>query len=422
MARHHDTGLQKVRGTTIKQWDAVWINAQIETGKPEKNTISNGAIATLNDQIAWVGEMNALPADASQLAKMVHDVKGKWITPGLIDCHTHLIYGGNRAREFEMRLNGMTYAEIAKQGGGIQSTVNATRAASEELLLEQSLKRLITMLKQGVTTVEIKSGYGLDLETELKMLRIAKRLGELLPMTIRRTFLGAHTIPREYRDQPDRYVDLVCHDMLPKIAEEKLADAVDVFCETIAFSLSQTERIFKTAHQYGLEIKCHAEQLSDSGGAALAAKYKALSADHLEFLSEESAMEMARAGTVAVLLPSAFYFLRETQLPPIALLRKHNVPMAIATDCNPGTSPNTSLLLSLNMACTLFLLTTTEAMQGVTMHAAKALGLNETHGTLTVGKQADFAIWDIQHPSELAYYLGYNPLHALVRSGKSVAV
>jgi imidazolonepropionase len=316
-----------------------------------------------------------------------------------------------------MRLQGATYESIAKAGGGIQSTVAATRAASEENLLQQSLVRARVLLSSGVTTLEIKSGYGLDLATELKILRVAKQIGDCLPVTVVPTFLGAHALPVEYQHQADKYIDLVCNEMLPAIAQAGLAQAVDVFCEKIGFTLAQTERVFQAAAQLGLGIKCHAEQLSDMGGAGLAARYHAWSVDHLEFLSESSIAALAKAGTVAVLLPGAFYFLRETQLPPIDLLRQYQVPMAIATDCNPGTSPVTSLLLMLNMACTLFKLTPEEALLGVTQHAAKALGLAKTHGSLTVGKVADFAIWDVQHPAELAYQIGLNPLVNVVKAG-----
>jgi imidazolonepropionase len=328
-----------------------------------------------------------------------------------------LVYAGNRANEFEARLQGVTYEEIARQGGGIQSTVNATRKASEEELFSQSIIRAQALLNSGVTTLEIKSGYGLDWPTELKILQVAKRIEDTLPITVFKTFLGAHTIPAEYRGKTDQYVDLICDEMIPQIAKEKLASAVDVFCEKIAFNIQQTERIFQAAKANGLGIKCHAEQLSDSGSVMLAAKYKALSVDHLEHASDAGIKAISTSGTVAVLLPGAFYFLRETKLPPIALLRKHRVPMAIATDCNPGTSPIMSLLIMLNMACTIFRLTPNEALAGVTRNAAKALGIETTHGTLTVGKVADFAIWDVEHAAELAYYMGNNPLFQLVKNG-----
>ena len=407
-----------------KQWDAIWINARLVT--LEKNTIEGecieqGALAVLSGKIVWIGFMSALPAHPDELAKKVHDVKGACITPGLIDCHTHLVYAGNRCHEFEMRLQGATYEAIAKSGGGIRSTVTATRAATEEDLFQQSVKRARALLAEGVTTIEIKSGYGLDLETELKMLRVAKRIGETLPMTVMTTLLAAHTLPVEYQTRADEYIDFVCEKIIPEAAHLKLADFVDVFCETIGFTLHQTERVFAAAKKYGLGLKCHAEQLTNSGSAELAATYQAISVDHLEFLSESGVRALAKAGTTAVLLPGAFYFLRETQLPPIQLLREYGVPIAIATDSNPGTSPITSLLLIMNMACTLFRLTPTEALAGVTIHAAKALGVSDVKGSLTVGKAADFVIWDIESPAELAYQMGLNPCIGVVRGGvKSV--
>lgn len=404
-----------------KRWDDVWINcllASCENNGLPYGLIENAAIAVQDGKIAWLGPMANLPENSAH----VHDAAGQCITPGLIDCHTHLVYAGNRYHEFEMRLKGATYEEIARAGGGIRSTVKATRAASEEELLQQSLKRARALIAEGVTTLEIKSGYGLDLATELKILRVAKKIGEILPVTVSVTFLGAHTIPEEFREKADEYIDLVCHEMIPAVAREKSANAVDVFCEKIAFNLEQTKRVFEAAKKYGLGIKCHAEQLSDSGSAALAAQYHALSVDHLEFLSEKSIEAMANAGTVAVLLPGAFYFLREKQKPPIELLRKHRIPMAISTDCNPGTSPISSLLLILNMACTLFGMTPEEALLGVTHHAAKALGLEKTHGTLAAGKTADFVVWDIAHPAELAYQIGLNPCSEIVRAGKKACI
>lgn len=403
------------------QWDTLWVNGQIatlEAGDVPYGLIQRAAIASQDGKIVWVGAMSDLPGAPHDLAKVVQDVAGQCITPGLIDCHTHLVYAGNRCHEFESRLQGVSYESIARAGGGIQSTVAATRAASVESLYEQSIRRAKALVTEGVTTLEIKSGYGLDLETELKMLQVAKRIGEVLPLTVSLTFLGAHTLPADYKERADEYLDQVCHVMLPAIAKAGLVHAVDVFCEKIGFSLAQTERIFQAAKQHHLGVKCHAEQLSDMGGAALAARYQALSVDHLEFLSEAGVKALAQSETVAVLLPGAFYFLRETQFPPIDMLRQHHVPIAIATDCNPGTSPVTSLLLMLNMACTLFRLTPEEALAGVTRHAAKALGLQNTHGTVAVGKQADLAIWDITHPAELAYRIGFNPLSMLVKSGE----
>lgn len=406
-----------------KLWDTLWINATLATMQSTKEPyglIQQGALAIQDGKIVWVGLMQTLPAAPDTLAREVKDANGRCITPGLIDCHTHLVYEGNRFHEFEMRIQGATYEAIAKAGGGIQSTVNATREITEDALLAVSLKRASALLAEGVTTLEIKSGYGLALATEQKILRVAKRIGELLPVTVTKTFLGAHTLPHEYQGRANEYIDLICDDMLPILAKEKLVDAVDVFCENIAFDLAQTERVFVTAKALGLAIKCHAEQLSNSGAAALAAKYHALSADHLEYLTEPGVKAMADAGTVAVLLPGAFYFLREKQLPPIALLRQYRVPIAIATDCNPGTSPVTSLLLMLNMAATLFRLTPEEALRGITLHAAKALGLDKTHGSLQVGKAADFVLWDIEHPAELVYRFGWNPVVNVVKNGVMV--
>ncbi|MDR3477146.1 MAG: imidazolonepropionase [Gammaproteobacteria bacterium] len=407
------------------QWDSLYINGQIATMADEQSCpyglLRDSALAIKDGLIAWVGPMQSLPDMPERLAKTIYDLAGRCVTPGLIDCHTHLVYAGNRYYEFELRLQGASYETIARADGGISSTVTATRMASFEDLLEQSLKRAKHLVAEGVTTIEIKSGYGLNLDTELKILRVAKRIGEILPVTVSLTFLGAHSLPLEYKDKPDEYIDSVCHDMLPVIVGENLVNSVDVFCENIAFDLAQTERVFKTAREFNLGVKCHAEQLSDMGGAALAAQYNAVSVDHLEFLSAAGVDAMAKSGTVAVLLPGAFYFLRETHLPPIDLLRKAGVPIAIATDCNPGTSPVTSLLLMLNMASTLFRLTPEEALKGVTRYAAKALGLQATHGTLSVGKVADFVVWDIEHPAELVYHIGFNPLIMAVKDGVKVS-
>lgn len=401
-----------------KQWDELWINGLIATMETSAayGLVKNAALAIKDDKIAWLGPMSDLMNNPENLANKVQDVEGRCITPGLIDCHTHLVYAGNRYHEFAMRLQGESYEAIARAGGGIRATVLATRNASEEELLQQSLKRARALMAEGVTTIEIKSGYGLDLETELKILRVAKQIGEILPLTVKKTFLGAHTLPSEYQGRADAYIDLVCEEMIPVIVEQGLADCVDVFCENIGFNPEQTERVFIAANKYGLAVKCHAEQLSDSNGASLAAKYHALSVDHLEFLSEGSVHAISESGTVAVLLPGAFYFLRETRLPPIDLLRQYNVPMAIATDCNPGTSPVTSILLMLSMACVLFKLTPEEALTGVTRHAAKALGLEDSHGTLAIGKMADFVVWDISHPEELVYNLGSNPLYIKIKN------
>lgn len=403
-----------------KEWDTLWINGLLVRCEQGYDLLSNSALAVKDGKIAWIGEVKDLPAPPTDLAQQIYDLNGQCLTPALIDCHTHLVYAGNRAAEFEMRLNGVSYEEITRKGGGIHATVNATRLASEEELLAQSLPRAQALLNSGAGTIEIKSGYGLDLATELKILRVAQKIGEILPLTVYKTFLGAHTIPNEYKNNPDKYVDLICEEMIPLVAKEKLADSVDVFCEKIAFNLTQTEKVFATAQQYGLAIKCHSEQLSDSGSAVLAAKYKAVSVDHLEYATRASIEALAASGTTAVLLPGAFYFLREKQLPPIELLREYKIPMALASDANPGTSPILSLPIILNMACTLFRLTPEEALLGVTHHAAKALGMADSRGSLTVGKVADFAVWNVSHPSELAYYIGGNFLQRLVKSGNII--
>jgi len=400
------------------QWDAIWLNGSLATCEQGLGFIKQGAIAVSKGRIAWLGAYQDLPGKPESLAENVYDLEHTCLTPGLIDCHTHAVYAGDRAHEFELRLQGASYEDIARQGGGIKSTVAATRAATEGLLFQESSKRLHSFLKHGVTTVEIKSGYGLDWQTELKILDVMRHLAEHMPMTIAKTFLGAHTIPHEYLARADEYIDLICEQMIPEIAKEKLADAVDVFCEKIAFNLIQTERVFKTARQYGLAVKCHAEQLSCSGSAQLAAKYQALSADHLEHIDVQGVKALAAANTVAVLLPGAFYYLRETRHPPIAALREHGVAMAIATDCNPGTSPILSLPLIMNMACTLFHMTIEEAWLGVTQHAARALGLEKTHGSLAIGKIADFAIWQMKHPNELIYYMGNEVLREVVKEGE----
>ncbi|KPX11337.1 imidazolonepropionase [Pseudomonas savastanoi] len=376
--------------------------------------IENAAIVTSGALIEWIGP-------ETELAEPEHDncidLGGAWVTPGLIDCHTHTVFGGNRSGEFEQRLQGVSYAEIAAAGGGIASTVRATRAASEDELYASAERRLRHLLKDGVTTVEMKSGYGLDLENERKILRVIRRLGNTQPVTVRATCLAAHGLPPEYADRADDYINHICNDMLPTLAAEGLVDAVDAFCEYLAFSPAQVEQVFISAGQLALPVKLHAEQLSSLGGSSLAARYKALSADHLEFMTEDDAVAMAAAGTVAVLLPGAFYFLRETQLPPMEALRKHGVPIAISTDLNPGTSPGLSLRLMLNMACTLFRMTPEEALAGVTFNAAKALGMSATHGSLEVGKVADFVAWDIERPADLAYWLGGDLDKRIVRHG-----
>ncbi len=398
----------------------VWTNARVATmaagGTQPYGLIEDGALAVQDGRIAWVGPRGELPAEW-RTGSIEHDAQGALITPGLIDCHTHLVWAGDRAAEFEARLNGASYEDIARAGGGIVSTVKATRAADEADLLAQSRRRLRALLSEGVTTVEIKSGYGLSLEAEAKCLRVARRLGEVERVSVRTTFLGAHALPPEFKGRPDAYIDEVCR-MMGELHSQGLADAVDAFCETIGFSAAQTRRVFDRARALGLPVKLHAEQLSDSGGAELAASYGALSCDHLEWLTEAGVRAMAQAGTVAVLLPGAFYFLRDTRVPPLALLRQQGVAMAVSTDCNPGTSPCTSLLLMLNMACTLFRLTPQEALAGVTRHAAKALGLSD-RGVLAPGLRADFVLWDVRSPAELSYALGLNPCRATFVEGQA---
>ena len=379
---------------------------------PSYGAIVDAALAVTGNRISWAGPRS----EWRDGAREEHDARGAWITPGLIDCHTHLVYAGNRAQEFEQRLKGATYEEIARAGGGILSTVKATRAASEEELLHLAQRRLSRWEAEGATVIEVKSGYGLDRETELKILRAARRLSGL---TVKTTFLGAHALPEEYKGRSDDYIDFVCNEVLPEAKKQGLVDAVDAFCERIAFTPGQTQRVFDKAKALGLPVKLHADQLSDLGGAALAAGHGALSADHLEFSNEEGISRMRATGTVAVLLPGAFYFLKEKQLPPIGALRRHGVPIALATDHNPGSSPLGSPLLVLNMACTLFGLTPEEALAGMTRHAARALGLAASHGTLEVGKQADLALWEIGAPAELAYAFGANPCMKVFRSSLS---
>ncbi|QYK42166.1 MAG: imidazolonepropionase [Paracoccaceae bacterium] len=373
--------------------------------------LARGAIALRAGRIAWAGAEADLPADLAGWDR--HDLQGRLVTPAFVDCHTHLVHGGHRAREFEMRLEGASYEEVARAGGGIVSTVAATRAADEAALIAQALPRLDALLAEGVSCVEIKSGYGLDVETELRMLRVARRLAVLRPVRIRTSFLGAHAIPVEYKGRSDDYLTEQCLPALHAAHAEGLVDAVDGFCEGIAFSVEQIARVFDAARALGLPVKLHAEQLSHLGGAALASRYGALSADHVEYATDDDARAMAASGTVAVLLPGAFYAIRETQLPPVAAFRSHGVPMALATDCNPGSSPLTSLLLTMNMACTLFRLTPDEALRGVTRNAALALGLRDT-GAIAPGLRADLAIWDVETPAELAYRIGFNPLHVRI--------
>ena len=397
-------------------WDDLWLNgrlARMTEGGPAYGAVEDGAIAAAGGRIAWLGARSDLPGRPEALARRVHDLAGHWLTPGLVDCHTHIVYGGDRAQEFELRLKGASYEEIARAGGGIRSTVARTRAASEVDLLAAAQARVDALAAEGVTTLEVKSGYGLDAANEAKMLRVARRLAGV---TVKTTFLGAHALPPDYEGRSGDYIDLVIEAMLPAV--EGLADAVDAFCEKIAFSPDETRRVFAAARARGLPVKLHADQLSDLGGGALAAEFGALSADHLEYSSPASIAAMAKAGTIAVLLPGAFYFLREKQLPPVAELRQAGVPIAIASDCNPGSSPATSLLLMLNMAATLFRLTPEEAFAGVTRNAARALGLGASHGTLEVGKVADFAVFAIERPAELSYRIGWNPCLGRIRAGQ----
>ena len=400
--------------------DFLVVNANLATmaSGADCGAIRDGALAASGGGVIdWVGARRDLPPTLRARTEL--DAKGGWLTPGLIDCHTHLVYAGNRAREFEQRLYGASYEDIAGEGGGILATVRATRAASEEALIGAARPRLARLREEGVTTVEIKSGYGLDLANELKMLRAARQLGAASGVAVQTTLLAAHVLPPEYSGRASDYIALICEQIIPAAARERLADAVDAFCERIAFTPAETRRVFAAARKAGLPVKLHADQLSDSGGAALAAEFGALSADHLEHANDIGITAMARAGTVAVLLPGAFYCLRETRLPPIARLRAHDIPVAIATDCNPGTSPVTSLLLMLNMACTLFRLTPEEALAGVTQNAARALGLAD-RGRLEAGARADLALWEVGEPAELAYAVGANPCIGSVHAGRIV--
>lgn len=403
---------------TSTSWSCVFRDVNLITlagGPNEWGVIRDAALAVSGDHIAWVGKASDLPANhkAEEIS-----CRGAWMTPGLVDCHTHLVYGGNRITEFERRLNGATYAEIAASGGGILSTVKATRAASENELYQSAARRLKQFLADGVTTLEIKSGYGLDFETEMKMLRVARSLGATHPVDIVTTFLGAHALPPEYSADRAGYIRLICDEMIPAVARDGLADAVDCFCEKIAFSPAETAQVFEAAQKHGLRVKLHADQISDSDGGALAAKWRALSADHLEYTSTAGVQAMAAAGTVAVLLPGAYYALRETKLPPVSDMRAAGVPIAIASDCNPGSSPVLSLRLMMSMACTLFNLTPLEALQGVTLHAARALALHD-RGKLAAGLRADLALWDITEPAELAYAIGGQLCLGVSRNGRS---
>ena len=397
--------------------DRLWRNARLATLAGEGlGVVENGAVAARGGRIAFAGPEAELPATL-RAAETV-DCGGRWITPGLVDCHTHLVWAGDRAAEFELRLQGASYAEIARAGGGIVSSVAALRAADEDRLVRETLPRLDALLAEGVTTVEIKSGYGLDTASETKSLRAARRLGRERPVTVATTFLGAHALPPDAGGDRTSYVDRVVHEMLPAIAAEGLVDAVDGFCEGLAFSPDEIARVFEAAGRLGLPVKLHADQLTNGGGAALAARFRALSADHLEHTDEGGARAMAASGTVAVILPGAYYFIRETTAPPIDLFRRHGVPMAVATDCNPGTSPLTSVLLAMNMAATLFRMNVDECIAGTTREAARALGLGAETGTLEAGKWADLAIWDIERPAELVYRMGFNPLWRRVWRGR----
>lgn len=405
-------------------WDQVWIDINIATMDPTSTTpygaITQGAMAIKEGKIAWIGKRDDLP-EFDALATPIYRGKGGWLTPGIIDAHTHLVFAGNRAHEFEQRLEGLSYEEIALSGGGILSTVNACREASEETLFELGRQRLNALALEGVTTVEIKSGYGLDTETELKLLRVARALGQHHHIDVKTTFLGAHAIPPEYKGRTDDYINLVINEMLPKIIEEKLADAVDVFCENIAFNLKQTEKVLSAAKAAGLNIKLHAEQLSNLGGSAMAAKLGALSVDHIEYIDEDSIKTLSQHGTCATLLPGAYYSLRETQLPPIELLRRYNIPMVVASDYNPGSSPICSSLLMLNMSCILFKLTPEEALKGMTINAAMALGIDKRVGSLEIGKVADFCLWDIETPAQLAYTYGVKSCQQVIKAGRVIS-
>ena len=401
-------------------FDTLLVNANLATmraGGAPYGAIRDGAIGITAGRIEWVGPRDDLSGAPEALATDVLDAERAWVTPGLVDCHTHLVYGGNRANEFEMRLNGASYEEIARAGGGIVSTVLTTREASDHELAATAAGRLKSLLSEGVTTVEIKSGYGLDLATELRMLRIARLLGDTAPVTVKTTFLGAHAVPAEFKGRADAYIDFVVNEVLPAVASAGLADAVDCFCENIGFTPEQTMRVFDAAKALGLPVKLHADQRTDTGGAALAAKYGALSADHIEYSNEAGIAAMAAAGTGGVLLPGAYYFLREDHLPDIAAMRRHGLDMALATDSNPGSSPLVSILLALNFGCTIFRLTPEEALAGITRNGAKALGMGATHGTIEVGKVADLVLWKVDAPAELAYAMGANPCLRVLKSG-----
>jgi len=394
----------------------LWRNARLATCDAEQRSITDGALLTRGARIEWVGEEAQLPAIAT--GAEVHDLAGAWVTPGLIDCHTHLVFAGTRADEYAQRLRGRSYEEIARAGGGILSTVRAVRAASEAQLFEESAPRLAALASEGVTTIEIKSGYGLTLADEAKMLRVARALGRAFPVTVRTTLLAAHTLPPEFRGRADAYIDTIAREWLPALLGEGLVDAVDIFCERIAFSVAQAERLFAAAHALRVPVKMHAEQLANLGGTLMATRYHALSCDHLEYADEDEAAALAAAGSVAVLLPVAYYCLAEARQPPLAALRQARAAIAIASDCNPGSAPGTSLLLAMSMATRLFGLTAEEALQAVTRHAAQALGLAGERGVLAAGQAADFVVWNVRSPAELSYWIGFNPRRTVVRAGE----
>nr|NIP60572.1 imidazolonepropionase [Gemmatimonadota bacterium]NIR80992.1 imidazolonepropionase [Gemmatimonadota bacterium]NIT89817.1 imidazolonepropionase [Gemmatimonadota bacterium]NIU33605.1 imidazolonepropionase [Gemmatimonadota bacterium]NIU37858.1 imidazolonepropionase [Gemmatimonadota bacterium] len=404
-----------------ERWDALWRNAALATmadGDGGWGVIASGAIAVRDGRIAWIGPEADLPGDAERRAATVRDAAGRWITPALVDCHTHLVFGGDRADEFERRLRGESYQEIARSGGGILSTVRATRAADEESLYRSAARRARRLLAEGVTTIEVKSGYGLGVDSELRMLRVGRRLGRELPLTVRTTLLSAHALPPEFEGDRAGFLRRVREEILPRAAAEGLADAVDAFCDEIAFSRRECEGVLRDGAELGLDLRLHADQLSDQGGAALAARLGARSADHLEYTSDEGVAAMAGSGTVAVLLPGAYHFLGGDRVPPVEAFRTRGVAMAVATDLNPGSSPLASLLLAMNLACVHFGLTPLEALAGVTRHGARVLGLEAERGTLEEAKAADFVLWDVGHPRELAYWAGANPSAAVVRAGR----
>jgi len=401
-------------------WDRLWVGGNLATLDPDLEAygeIRDGALASRGGRIVWVGPQAELPGPPRDLAREVVRLNGEWVTPGLVDCHTHLVFGGNRSGEFEARLQGVSYEEIARAGGGIRTTLKATREATEESLLRSAVPRFLTLHAEGVTTLEIKSGYGQEPESELRMLRVARRLGESPSVDVQTTLLAAHVLPQEYEGRRDEFLEMVREEMIPRAVTEELADAVDAFCEDIAFSVEECREVLRVGRDAGLGVRLHADQLTDGGGAALAAELGALTADHLEHTSPAGVRAMAKAGTVAVLLPGAYYFIRETHPPPVAAFREAGVPMAVATDLNPGSSPLTSILTAMNMACTLFGLTPEESLRGVTVNAARALGRLGDRGTLEQGKLADLAIWEIDHPRELSYWLGSRPCRGVVKNG-----